>query len=724
MGRGGMTASEWDKTEWGGTVVAEPMRSVVPEAAAKVVAKAAMGWESTYTADHRMVTDLSRSPLRRMRSEQALYWSHPWILSAENAVTRKVAGLPWHLEDDEQDEVEDTTPDPRLRQIRDLLEKPQANITNEQERQVGLQSWTNLITVTSRHLGLCGMTHWYLDQMDSAGIPRAILYINPARLFPLTTDGGNLIRWVLDPKDDEGRGGLPLERREVLTFYLQPPDWGAWATGNVHAAYLKAQISTLIDTHSVGVFGTGGRLAGILAPKEGTINDEQYSTLQREARSIQETPDSAKRLHIVRGPVEFHRTAGTLVELQHGDVAKMTRDDIFVVWGVPGSQAAIPSPGGLNSGETKKWDEPVLMQGPVHDRVRVLRETIQLGLLDRFAATGSTPQLVIEEPSFDDKKPAYELAQLAKELPLTRNQRLEIIGLDPLPEYGPDGEPLGLAIDLPVGLTTVGQGEEPEGQLNPGRFGKAPQPKPEPVMRVLPPQTPLLPASTDEQPAKAKLNPRDALLRRYEPQVRRAVADVLAEQRQDIVNRVVLHGAQLTRKPTDRKPWWPSDAYWDERLEKALKRSLGNLASTVTVRVADALPAKADPFTESVLAQILASVGKRIRGINKTTRDAIAAIVEQAFGRGLAPIEVADLIEDATAFNPARAETIARTETAIVYNEAAIQSYREYGVEQVQAIDGDEDEECAARNGQIFTVDEAMEIQDHPNGTLDWAPVL
>jgi SPP1 gp7 family putative phage head morphogenesis protein len=199
---------------------------------------------------------------------------------------------------------------------------------------------------------------------------------------------------------------------------------------------------------------------------------------------------------------------------------------------------------------------------------------------------------------------------------------------------------------------------------------------------------------------------------------------VLVEQRQDIVNRVVLHGAQLTRKPTDRKPWWPSDAYWDERLEKALKRSLGNLASTVTVRVADALPAKADPFTDSVLVSILTSLGKRIRGINQTTRDTIAGIVEQAFGRGLAPIEVADLIEDATAFNPARAETIARTETAIVYNEAAIRSYREYGVEQVQAIDGDEDEECAARNGQIYTVDEAMEIQDHPNGTLDWVPIL
>jgi hypothetical protein len=43
---------------------------------------------------------------------------------------------------------------------------------------------------------------------------------------------------------------------------------------------------------------------------------------------------------------------------------------------------------------------------------------------------------------------------------------------------------------------------------------------------------------------------------------------------------------------------------------------------------------------------------------------------------------------------------------------------------QVEAIDGDGDEECAARNGNVYAVDEALEIEDHPNGTLDWIPVV
>ena len=58
------------------------------------------------------------------------------------------------------------------------------------------------------------------------------------------------------------------------------------------------------------------------------------------------------------------------------------------------------------------------------------------------------------------------------------------------------------------------------------------------------------------------------------------------------------------------------------------------------------------------------------------------------------------------------------------YNEAALSSYREFGVGQVIALDGDQDAECAARNGQTFSVDDAFSIADHPNGTLDWAPVV
>jgi hypothetical protein len=44
-------------------------------------------------------------------------------------------------------------------------------------------------------------------------------------------------------------------------------------------------------------------------------------------------------------------------------------------------------------------------------------------------------------------------------------------------------------------------------------------------------------------------------------------------------------------------------------------------------------------------------------------------------------------------------------------------------VNQVQAIDGDKDTECAERDGRYYSTDDALNVTDHPNGTLDWVPI-
>jgi SPP1 gp7 family putative phage head morphogenesis protein len=133
----------------------------------------------------------------------------------------------------------------------------------------------------------------------------------------------------------------------------------------------------------------------------------------------------------------------------------------------------------------------------------------------------------------------------------------------------------------------------------------------------------------------------------------------------------------------------------------------------------------ADSFTAKVQALVVDLLGSRISGINETTRRSVAGIIEDALGtdgEALTSSDIASRIRDLGTFDEARAEMIARTEVGFAFNTAALTSYNEYGVQQVQAIDGDYDPECAARNGQVFSVDEAMTIEDHPNGTLDWVP--
>ncbi len=116
----------------------------------------------------------------------------------------------------------------------------------------------------------------------------------------------------------------------------------------------------------------------------------------------------------------------------------------------------------------------------------------------------------------------------------------------------------------------------------------------------------------------------------------------------------------------------------------------------------------------------------RVTRINETTRDAVQSIIADGVANGLTVLEVADAIEAGIpAFSEYRSELIARTEVMDVYNAAALATYGEAGIEMVEAIDGDQDEECidrVARNP--YTLDEADAEEDHPNGTLDWVPVM
>src|SRR4029077_12156105 len=102
----------------------------------------------------------------------------------------------------------------------------------------------------------------------------------------------------------------------------------------------------------------------------------------------------------------------------------------------------------------------------------------------------------------------------------------------------------------------------------------------------------------------------------------------------------------------------------------------------------------------------------------------IPQLIEGVPDEGYRGVAAAGMDNGVEVWSDARAETIARTETMLSYNRATVTGYGEFGVTHLLAYDGDGDEECAARNGLEFTIDEAEAIEDHPNGPLVWSPVV
>jgi phage portal protein BeeE len=646
---------------------------------------------------------------RGMARAQALSHANPWIDKAERMICGRLAAMPWHLETADDETVDDESP-PQLRAIRDLLERPSPYTKPR-------TTWRDLIHITSRHLGVVNVAAWYLDALDANGIPREILYLNPARLTPTESGDGN---WWLDKDADYHRGNPRLlTADEVLLFNLVPPDIGWAGVGLVETAESKANLSKYADRFATQTYATGGRRGSWISPREGRMPDDVFDALVAGLKNIAESPDATKRNIVSKGAIDVTPQASTPQELQASDIMSMTRDDLLLIWNVDIADAGVPGGAGLSSGQMRSQARQSTFENAIEPRADVIAESIQLLLLDRWKETGVAVELVVDKPEWEDETPAYERAAKAREIPLRNHERRAIVGLDPF------GDPaLDNAVWLPAGIYEAYQSPDVvTGQTIP-------------TITVATPEVPLLTDGTDSEVKAGPLGKtRTAVESRITPKMRADVAKVLASFRATAVEKAAAKAAHLRSKPTDVDAVFNASAF-EKALTAALRPHYAGTAATVTVEAKRSIghlnPGKAEPpsFADSVTNFVLRRGGERVVEMATTSRNDILAAIKSTISDNPGIVinelqaKLTDTLGGLPTWSDERAEMIARTETMFAYNDAALGSYREYGVDMVEAIDGDEDTECADRNGRTYPLEEALGITDHPNGTLDWVPVL
>jgi hypothetical protein len=186
-------------------------------------------------------------------------------------------------------------------------------------------------------------------------------------------------------------------------------------------------------------------------------------------------------------------------------------------------------------------------------------------------------------------------------------------------------------------------------------------------------------------------------------------------------------GADTLLHKLETFPWktW-GDKFGDgyEPLARDLVQTAGEMGAD---RV-DADPFSVDdPFVSEFMSDY---VGERIVQLNDVTRDRVSTLVRNVFANGgqQTPFELGNKVLDVVreqfdGYSKWRADRIARTEGAILNNIGNILGYKGGGVETVTVEDGDDDEECAAANGQEWTLEEALsDPLAHPNCTRNFEP--
>lgn len=137
-----------------------------------------------------------------------------------------------------------------------------------------------------------------------------------------------------------------------------------------------------------------------------------------------------------------------------------------------------------------------------------------------------------------------------------------------------------------------------------------------------------------------------------------------------------------------------------------------------------------DPYLTRFVTRYIA---ERVTQLSDTTRDDLRDTIAGAFedadqgddGEGLSVRGLSDALSATfDDFSTDRANTIARTETAIAENQAAAFGYTASGYNYVEISDGDSDSACAAADGQIWSVEYWLANPiEHPNCERSGAPI-
>jgi hypothetical protein len=116
--------------------------------------------------------------------------------------------------------------------------------------------------------------------------------------------------------------------------------------------------------------------------------------------------------------------------------------------------------------------------------------------------------------------------------------------------------------------------------------------------------------------------------------------------------------------------------------------------------------------------------------IDGTVRDECRSWLGDELQKTVDPAAVADAAkEHFQDFPKTHADRATRTETRDAFNRGTLEALHRAGVAQVQAVDASDgtdattDAECQARQGRVYSVEDAMDVDEHQNGTLGWVPL-
>ena len=588
--------------------------------------------------------------------------------------------------------------------------------------------WYSFIENLVTYLMVAGNSY-VLKERNRSGKVSALYQLRPDRVRIIGGDhGAEGYVYTVGGKD------YPIPREDICHLALPNPGGDLYGVSPLQVLARNVNLDLNMTDFAKVYFQNAGVPSGLLKLKRRLNTQEEASVIRSRWRSQFGGRNNFHRVAILDEDADYVPMAHSPKDMALPELHDLTESRICAVFGVPailvGANVGLQRSTYSNYREARMAFHSETLEPMVN---RILRH-VNRNMFDEYPGNETlTVDWAEMRSGLDDREAmTSRVTGLFAGGIVTLNEAREQLGLEAVSD--------GALRRIPAGIFEI-----PEGSPASVAVGAAPVEESLPVGML-----------KDDQVKAPRVARRAGLLRRQLLEDREEETDRMATRVQrhfrGLRNRVDgILGRYMERGATESKDF-PFGA--DElmppgeipNLQAIIEQSMTRMSKRTFAAInANGLAGTLDwseklPVVQSVLVQ----APTRAAMIHRTTNEAIRRGVALALRRGYSIEQLARGVPDdkfpglrsILTETESRSRLIARTEIMRSQNQTSVGFYKEQGFAYVRAddVDGDPDDDyvdpgdpygrtCAERNGQIYTVEQAQDIDDHPNGTLNWQPM-
>lgn len=659
-----------------------------------------------------------------------------WVMNCVRLIAETAAAAPYHWEKD--GEIFVPKADPTNPQAKSAAPQPLVDLF---EQPNPYQDWTEFLQLLIIDLLLVGNAYWLKYQTDASGRPLALYRLAPPFVHlqpgPYGVEG-------YEYKVPGQQNPLELSTEQVVHFRQPNPNSSYHGLGVIQGGARVFDLElALTDTQAS--YYEKHAMPSAVVQSDRVVPRSTLKKIQTQLKGMIGGSGKAGELLVLEAGLKYESISPTAVEAAFATISNASRDRICSMFHVPLALLGIFETTNLKVADAQRVFDTKTMR-PLLDK---LQKCISYGLTQAWGF-----DFVIEYEYVMPAEDKLKLASTFASLPgVTVDEVRKYAGLDPHHEADTGKTTLNLPGDQGVpGATRAGFPDR-------GLAGEAGRPPKGVNTKTFPKPGQALPAGSQARrpsEGKAMLEPeeaREALDRilfdvdgeavevKATPELPAPPPDTLAERRGQQVDALVLSmrreidnavhdlerglldasegKAKGVRSRIMDSPAWGA---FSKRLADIMERHTSQAVSAAATQEASRSGEPAAIDVEAIAREVVYRP-EGLRGIVANFRRSISTRLQRAEQRGDADTEAAIR----TAMNQWRdghSETTALSEVVEGYNEGWLTAYEHSGGSHVYVHDGhDYDEECAAADGQVWTIEQAREARKaHPRCQRAFGP--